>query len=162
MKKILILPLFLNILFLSSCNPVKSTSGAEAGVVEFHKQFDAGDFDKIFDTAHADFKASQPKEKVVEFLSAVHGKLGKVKSTRRVSWKVNSFNLKTNVILVYKTEFEKGSGVERFIFRIQDGKAGLYNWNVNSRELIVGPAKGKQKEAAPEEKAEKPGKSPQN
>ena len=57
----------LSSLFLAGCNPVKSSALADAAVVDFHVNFDTENYDKIFDDAHPDFKAAQPKAKVVEF-----------------------------------------------------------------------------------------------
>jgi len=131
-------------LLLSGCNPLKNTAEAEKAVAEFHSRFDAEDFETIYATAHADFKAAQTKPKLIEFIRSVRDKLGKVKTAKRNGWQAKSHNLKTYVILTYSTEFEHGSGVEKFTYRIVDGRAVLLGWNINSRDLIVPVSKGKQ------------------
>lgn len=133
--------MFFGALILVSCNPVKSTAEADKAAAEFHSLYDAEDYDKIFDTAHADFKASQPKVETIDFIRSVREKLGKVKSTNRTGWQANSFNMNTNVILTHETEFENGKGVETFTYRIENGSAVLLGWYINSNALIVGSSK---------------------
>lgn len=144
MKTPLLIATFVGSLFLTSCNPVKSTAEAEKAAAEFHTLFDAEDFEQIFDTAHADFKSSQPKVATINFLRSVREKLGPVKSTNRTGWQAKSFNMKTNVVLTFETEFENGRGVETFTYRIADGSAILLGWHVNSNALIVTQSKEEQ------------------
>ena len=112
---------FATALLLASCNPVKSTAEAEKATAEFHARFDAEDYEKIYDSAHSDFKGSKPKTEIIDFMRSVREKLGPVKSATRTGWRANSYNLKTNVVLTYSTEFQNGSGVETFTYRISDG-----------------------------------------
>ena len=144
MKTPLLIAIFVGALVLTCCNPVKSTAEADKAAAEFHALFDAEDFDQIFNTAHADFQASQPREDTINFLRSVRDKLGSVKSTNRTGWQANSINMKTNVVLTFRTEFENGQGVETFTYRVIDGSAILLGWHVNSNALIVTPTKGEQ------------------
>ena len=116
---------------------MKSTAEADKAASEFHGLYDVEDYDKIFDTAHADFKASKPKAEIISFVRSVREKLGKVKSSNRTGWQANSMNMKTNVVLTFSTEFENGKGEETFTYRIADGKATLLGWYVNSNDLIL-------------------------
>ena len=144
MKTPFLTAIFIGVFLLTGCNPVKSTAEADKAAAEFHKLFDAEDFEQIFDAAHSDFQASQPKEDTINFLRSVREKLGSVKSTNRTGWQANSMNLKTNVVLTFETEFENGQGVETFTYRIADGDAILLGWHVNSNALIVTPTKEEQ------------------
>lgn len=159
MKTPLLIATFVVSLILTGCNPVKSTAEAGKAAAEFHALFDAENFEQIFDTAHADFKASKPKVDTINFLRLVREKLGPVKSTNRTGWQAKSFNLKTNVVLTFDTDFKNGRGVETFTYRIADGSATLLGWHVNSNALIVTPTEGEQVGAdqpatAPESKSE--------
>lgn len=120
---------------LASCNPVKSTAEADKAAAEFRSLYDGGDFERIFDDSHADFKAAQPRSETIDFLISIRDQLGAVKSTDRTGWQANSLNLKTNVVLTFSTEYENGTGVETFTYRIADGKAKLIGWFVNSNAL---------------------------
>lgn len=55
----------------------------------------------------------------------MNNKLGSVKKAEKNGWNVNFHTSGTFVTLGFKTEFEKGSGAERFVFRVADGRAAL-------------------------------------
>jgi len=131
MKTLIYITITIASIILTSCNSAKNTGEAEKAVKEFHVLFDAKEFEKIYNTAHADFKASQPKEHTIDFLRSLRENLGIVKSTKRTGWRVSSFDMKTNVILKFSTVFENAKGSETFTYRIVDGNAVLLGWNVN-------------------------------
>ncbi|MEO7100854.1 MAG: hypothetical protein ABI162_15945 [Luteolibacter sp.] len=126
-----------SILLLSGCNPVKSTATAEAEAAKFHTFYDAGEFGDIYDSSGKEFKASGTKEKVVKFMKSVSDKLGKTKSSVKAGWRANSFNLKTTVVLTYSTTYERGAGTETFTYRVENGKASLIGWYINSDDLVI-------------------------
>ena len=124
--------------FLNGCSDMTSAKpAAEIAITGFHEMYNSEDFESIFDDSHKDFKAASNFESFSEFMQAVHSKLGRVKSTESQNWKVGNYNLKTSVSLQQKTQFENGSGVETFNYRIEDEKAILVGYNINSRDLIV-------------------------
>ena len=137
MKLLQLASIIVGLLLFTGCNPIKSTAEGEKAVTGFHTLFDAENYDRIYDSAHPDFKASGPKAEAVDFIRSVRTKLGKIKASSRTSWRANSLNLKTNVVLTYATEYEHGKGVETFTYRIADGHASLVGWHINSRELVV-------------------------
>jgi hypothetical protein len=122
---------------LFGCGGAKGKADAERAVVEFHQRLDRGEFATIYADAHPDFRTASSEPDFVAFVGAVHRKLGNVKSTEQVSWKIGSFNLKTEVMLAYKTTFDSGSGMETFNFRIDGGHAILRGYNINSKELVL-------------------------
>ena len=128
---------FLIASLLVSCNPIKSSHLAEAGVVQFHTQLDKGEFTNIYKATHPDFKKVSDEKSFTELLSAIHRKLGPVRTTEKASWNVNSHNLKTNVVLTYSTKFAEGTGTETFTYRIDGAKAVLLGYHINSQELIT-------------------------
>lgn len=142
--------LLLSLLLLAGCNPIKSTAEAEKAASEFHALFNARNYEKIYDDAHPDFKATQPKADLVAFLRTIREKMGAVKSTTKTGWQASSVNLKTNANLAYSTQFENGKGSETFIYRIADGKASLIGWHVNSPVLISNPSPPPSESSAPQ------------
>lgn len=141
MKPSLLIAIFVSVFTLTGCNPVQSTSEADKAAAVFHDLYDDKEYEKIFEAAHSDFKASQSQANIVNFLRSVREKLGKVKSTSRNGWNINSVNMKTNVILTFETEFENGKGVETFTYRVNDGSALLLGWHVNSNALFMKQSK---------------------
>ncbi len=143
-------------LLVVGCNPVKSTATAKAGLADFHKLYDAKDYETIYATAHADLQNSQPKEDLITFLRNMRERTGPVKSTRQVSWNANSYNLQTEIVLTQETEFENGPGTETFTFRIKDDQAYLRGWFLRSPLLLdpslqkPSPAPGESEEATEE------------
>ena len=125
-------------LLIAGCGDTfKGKAISEPEIAAFHARLDSSRFDEIYETAAAGFQEAGSKEKSIEFLSAVPRKLGRTKSCNIVSWKVNTFNLKTVVVLTTDTEFERGKGSETFTFEVTDGKATLLGYNINSREMMV-------------------------
>ena len=123
---------------ISSCSDFsESKSYAEEALDDFHYDYNANNLVNIYENAHKEFKQSATEEEFIQFLGAVHRKLGPVVSSSNSGWNVNSYNLKTYVSLTQKTTFESGSGVESFTFRIKDGKATLLSYNINSKDLII-------------------------
>jgi outer membrane murein-binding lipoprotein Lpp len=135
-----ILPIFLaaaSVCILTGCGAMKGRDTAEQAVSEFHAQLDKGDFRGIYSAAHSDFKAASTEKDFVALLAAVHRKLGNIQKSDQSGWRVNSFNLKTNVILTCNTRFAGGDAVETFNYRIDGNRAQLYGYNINSQALIT-------------------------
>lgn len=141
MKKKNIWPIFLLVLIVSfcivGCSVSEKRAPAESAVQQFHSNMNSEDFETIYLASHADFKQSEPKEKIIAFLQVIRTKLGKVEKTTQTNWRVNSFNLRTEVILVYTTDFEMGTGIETFTYLVEDGNALLRGYNINSHDLIM-------------------------
>jgi len=125
-------------LMLMSCNAAQSTDLAEKqSVPHFHEQFNAGNFDGIYNEATDAFRNSASKAEYDKLMQTVRHKLGRVKSTSRQGWNVNVGTGGTQIILTYKTEFENGSGTELFAFIGSKGTAKLLHYQVNSNALIT-------------------------
>ena len=122
---------------LAGCGAKKGKETAERAVVLFHQRLDGGDFSAIYGATHPDFKTAASEKDFVALLAAIHRKLGTVRSTSEVGWNVNSFNLKTNVNLTYKTAFTDGDATESFSYRITGSLTELRGYNINSTALIT-------------------------
>lgn len=124
-------------LALESCNPIKDTRLADAAVAEFHKKLDRGAFGEIYSGTNEEFKAATKEQDFVSLLEAVHRKLGSIQSSERFTWRINSFNLKTNITLVYKTKFQNGEATETFVWRAEKDGVKLLGYNISSLALIT-------------------------
>lgn len=135
-KLSLVVLLFL--LAFNGCSEMtKAKPAAEEAMSTFHENYNSADFRAIYDNSHDDFKQASTYESFDELLQAVHSKLGKVVSTENQTWNVRTFNFKTSITIQQKTDFEKGSAAETFVYGIKDDKAILVGYNINSRDLIV-------------------------
>lgn len=122
---------------LVGCSGGARRADAERAVEEFHQRLDRGSFAIMYADTHPDLKAATSEKDFVAFLDAVHRKLGTIRKTEQLSWRVGSFNLNTEVSLTYKTTFDSGEGMESFSFRFDGGRAMVRGYNINSKELVL-------------------------
>jgi hypothetical protein len=115
----------------------KGKKAAEQGVAEFHRLYNDGRFSEIYSTGHSKFRTATTEKQFLDLVSAVQRKLGKVTQTVNAGFNVRTFNLTTTVVLTQTTTFEKGTGTETFTFQMDNDKAVLVGWNINSADLIV-------------------------
>ena len=116
---------------------IRSREIAADAMDQFHDRFNAGEFDKIYDTADADFQGAMARADFLKFMETVHRKLGNYKTCDSQSWQSNTFNSDTSVGLRYKTKFEKGAGDEDFVFRVSGTRATLRSYHINSTKLVT-------------------------
>ena len=110
---------------------------AEAQITHFRELMAAQQFGQIYSEAADELKRSTTDQAMVNLLSAVERKLGPVKSAEKNGWSVNYQTSGTTVTLKYKTQFERGSGLETFVYRIAGDKALLAGYHINSTDLIT-------------------------
>ncbi len=137
MKRCLFLVVAVLLLLAGCTDTINGKSVAEPRVALFHEQLNAGQYDQIYDEADDGFRNAAPREKVLALFAAIDTKLGKVQSSSISSWRVNTYNLATRVVLVADTRFEHGSGTETFTYGVSDGKATLIGYNINSLEMMT-------------------------
>jgi hypothetical protein len=116
---------------LGACMPTMDAKSAEAAVSAFHDAFNKGSFVQMYLESSEELQRSTPQKDFVEFLSALHRKLGPVKNAESQGLKINMRPSGTTVELTYKTTFDKGEATESFVFHVQDEKAKLFYYNVN-------------------------------
>jgi hypothetical protein len=121
----------------SSCSLTKGKGTAEAAVVQFHNQFNAGQFHEIYNQADDEFKKAATEADFIALLEAVHRKLGTVKQSNPAGWGINTTPMGTVATLSYEVQFSDGKGTEQFVYHISADKALLYNYNINSPDLIT-------------------------
>ncbi|HRI04331.1 MAG TPA: hypothetical protein PLL77_11365 [Pyrinomonadaceae bacterium] len=120
------------------CNAVTDGKpAAETAIGKFHAMLDDERYADIYGGLDPEFKNVTTEQEMTEILQAVHIKLGKVKSTTTQTWRANTFNLTTSIVMLQNTEFEHGKGVETFTFFFADKKVSLAGYNINSKELIT-------------------------
>lgn len=110
---------------------------AETAIARFHAMLNDERYEEIYAGLDPQFKEVSTEQEMLEILQAVHIKLGKVTATTNQTWRANSYNLETQLLMVQDTEFEHGKAVETFTFLYADKKVSLVGYNINSRELIT-------------------------
>ena len=125
------------IVVLAGCSASADTKIAEHAVDAFHKMLDAGQFEALYLGSAEDLQKATTQHDFVVLLGAIHKKLGNVKASTRQTWNVNYHTSGTFVTLVYSTTYVGGEAAEQFVYRMQDGKALLAGYHVNSNALLV-------------------------
>jgi hypothetical protein len=116
---------------------IKSNAAAESQAVIFHQQYNNEDLAAIVTTAHPDMLKSSSESEIAERLGVIRGKLGKATRSKTIECGERTTDAGTTVVLVQNTTFENGKGREKLTFRIQDGKALLVGYEIDSRDLIL-------------------------
>lgn len=122
---------------LQACSSAADTGKAEAAVAEFHTQLDQGQYADIYAQASDDFKKAATQADFAKLLGAVHRKLGAVKSSQKMNWRLNFGVGGETIALSYKTSFAGGDAQESFVYHMNGDRAELYGYNINSNALIV-------------------------
>jgi hypothetical protein len=139
-RKLCFVILVMSLFTASACSLTGFTKGkgiAEAAVIQFHNQYNAGQFRQIYTQADETFKKYGSSADFISLLEALSRKLGTMKQSAQSGWHVEATTIGTIVTLDYHVEFSKGKGTERFIFRVSGDKALLRNYNVNSPLLLL-------------------------
>ncbi len=122
---------------LSGCSVANDTPLAEAGVTEFHRKLDAGQFDAIYAGSAQELKASATQTEMNQLLSAIHRKLGNFVSGSSKGWNDSVTTNGHFLTLNYAAKFAGGPADETFVYRIDGGRAVLAGYHINSMALIV-------------------------
>ena len=123
---------------LSGCvSTGKSKEIAEHAVDEFHSRLDSERYSEIYAQADEDFKKSSSQEELEKLARAVHQKLGKVQAANQVGYLMTLSSSGMFVTLTYDMTFLDGKATEQFVWRVTDDRAALYNYNVNSADLVT-------------------------
>lgn len=124
-------------LALIGCSSGAKLEAADQGVTRFHAQLGAGQYDAIYEASGPEFKAASKAADMEKMFSAVSTKLGKLKSSERQSWNVN-YNMNGSFVNTsYLSKFDRGEATETFIWKIEEKKAKLVGYNINSAALII-------------------------
>lgn len=110
---------------------------AEQGVSDFHKRYNDGELAEIYAEGHSKLKNATSEKEFLEFVGTVQRKLGKVTNTSMAGLNIRSVNSTTTAVLTQDTMFEHGKGTETFTFEIDDDKAVLLGYHINSKELVM-------------------------
>jgi hypothetical protein len=121
----------------SCSNFTEGKPAAEKAVINFHSLFNQQNFRSIYENTHEKFKKGVTEKEYTQLLETIHRKLGKETKTTNKSWYVKTHNLTTYVTLGQETTYENGKGIETFVYIINDSKAFLFNYNINSTDLIM-------------------------
>jgi hypothetical protein len=134
--RLMALAVFLLVWF-TGCGMQEGLKKSDAAVIKFHSQLNAAAFDQIYTDSGDALKENTTQKKFVDLLTAVHRKLGAVKSANRTNFFVNYAASGSTVRVNYSTQFDVDSATEEFIFRINADELRLTGYHINSDALIT-------------------------
>jgi hypothetical protein len=85
--------------------------------------------------SHEKFKKANSREKIERVLGSLYVRFGKVISTQTEKSEVENRNFATIVRIVQKTEFQNGTAIEIFGFQLEDGRAALRQYEIETTGL---------------------------
>jgi hypothetical protein len=122
---------------LTACSASQDVDLANAAIAHFRELMTAQQFDRIYSEGADELKKTTTEQSLTRLLGAIDRKLGAVKSAAGNGWNLHYNASGTSLTLRFKTQFEKGTGNETFVYRITGGKALLAGYQINSEDLIV-------------------------
>jgi len=122
-------------LALCGCSAQKNLQVAQRASDEFHLQFAKGNYGGIYDASGSEFKSSSSRDQIITFLQMVNSKLGACGEPESQSSNVNYLTSGTFATMIYKRKCANGLLEENFSWRLEDGKAVLRGYHVNSPAL---------------------------
>jgi hypothetical protein len=129
--------LLVAVLLAAGCSSGQDLAAAQAEIARFRELMAAQQFGQIYSEASDELKKTTAEQGMARPLAAVDRKLGAVKGAEKDGWNVNYTPSGTSVTLKFNTQFERGTGVETFVYRIAGGKALLAGYNITSNALIT-------------------------
>lgn len=121
-------------LALAGCKGPGSVQDANAKVAVFHRQLDAGDFEAIWREGAQDLHLATSKQDFTGLLGRVHAELGKVKQSKQTGWRTEVNTQGSYSQVTMDTIFEKGSGIETFVYRNADEGQALAGYGIKPGE----------------------------
>jgi hypothetical protein len=123
---------------LAACSPTQDLSTVKAAIGEFHTELNAGKIQPIYDSAGPELKSPGSSGDMLQFLGAVHRKLGAFQSGDVQTWNDSITGQGHLVTIGFAAKYDKGPADEQFVYRIgSDGHAQLAGYHINSTALIV-------------------------
>lgn len=122
---------------LSGCAGIGSSKESEQQVAAFHKQLDAGNYAAIYQASGTDLKTATSEQDFTRLLTAVHTKLGNVKTAELVQTNIISGTGGSTATLTYQTKFERGTGTEIFVYAGAKPVPVLIEYTIQSNDMLV-------------------------
>lgn len=111
---------------------------ARQGVAEFRARVSQHAFGDVYATAGPGLRDAISEEKFLEFMDALDRKLGPWESAAsEPAWNVMRTTNGHFVRLTYESRFARGIAAEQFLWQIQNGRASLSGYYVNSPLLVT-------------------------
>ena len=134
----------------AGCSANENIEAVEREVWRFHRLAAGGEFDRLYRESGDELKHSATERDFRDLLQVVNERLGDVQRTNRTGWHVNYTPGGSVVTLTYESQFERGRGVEQFVYRMADQRPQLLGYHINSSALLARPSRREEEGATNE------------
>ena len=124
---------------LSACNPMAQLEQSETKIEKWHATYNEGDARTLYGLTSQEFRDVTSIDEMNQLVALVTDKMGKVSSSERAGFNINTNNGVTSTVVTMKTMFEKGEGTETFTFQGSGDDTRLVGWNVDSPNFVAVP-----------------------
>lgn len=107
---------------------------AEESTLTFHQLLNEGKYDELYDLTDSRAKATKSKLGFINVMTQVRTQFGKLMDTSLVENSVISRADYREVHSVYRAQFENGIRLEKFVWYVNDRKAGLFMYQTDVLE----------------------------
>jgi hypothetical protein len=127
-------------LLIAGCSgSVFNMPAIDAAVADFKVKYDSNDYRLIYDQSAQGMRSAVTEEDLVKTLTAVKTVLGNIVEYKQTSvLGAKSAAGDDLVVARYQTTFEHGVGEQIYFLAAADNGYLLYQWNINSNDLIKG------------------------
>ena len=140
MKNILLTIAFSFVVFISSCSQQEfDINKIDAVVSDFHERYNKKKNSEIYDKSNQGMKNAISKGEFIKTFNLLYKVLGEIKKSSLIGvTKTTNSKGEPVVAAQYTSEFSKGTGIETFILIQNNNSYEIFQWNINSDELIKG------------------------
>ena len=118
-----------------SCS--RAREAAEAASQEFRARITSGAYREIIQSAAPEFQNATTELAFATAMEGVKQRLGPWQSSEVPTWKVFAGTSGPTVTLTYNSHFERGTAIEEFVWRVQQGRPALAGYHVKSSALVA-------------------------
>ena len=129
-------PLAVFFICVAGCFAGESADVSINAVADFRVRYYEKAFVQMYRSAAPEFQKATTPEDWNRLMVVMSSRLGQVRSASDPAWQVSATTNGTFVRLQYETEFEKGKGTETFVWRVEEERAQLMGYNINSLALL--------------------------
>lgn len=122
-------------LLLGACNPRSRVESARKAVEEFHRLYNASDFEGMYRFSGSAVRSSVSLSAFVRYERNVRDKLGSLKSAEVENYNILYLFRGPQVRLDYKCGFEKAQAVESFEINFKHDLPSIDGYRIDSPKL---------------------------
>jgi hypothetical protein len=105
------------LLLTGGCSGQSAVRDARAQVDTFHARLESERYETIWNESAREIRDTTTRQRFIDMLTSVHGRLGRVRETRQTGWRVDTGTGGSFAALSMQTVFEHGAAQEDFVWR---------------------------------------------